>query len=193
MRNKSSSGAIALIAVFAFLMFPAFPAAQDIFGATLGIAVPYGELNNVSGAGYSVGADAFFQVFDTLPNFLLGGRISFNDFGTHDYSEFGPDATSTASSLAVYPAVRYYIGRDVQDEEERVNYFLQFGGGLYITSVSFQNFPDADDDTSLNFGASVGGGISYRLLSTISVFAMPIMHLTEDNFLSLNVGVVFGR
>ncbi len=185
--NRFSGMCISL--VIAFALIPGAVHAQQGVGVNAGVAIPVGDLGDVSGVGFSIGGEYFTRVFDRIPNLRAGGRLAYNSFGDHDYSGFGADVSSSASTFEIVPSLRYLFPR----ENSRVDYFAQLGAGLYFTKLDFNNFPIDEDESDTNFGVTVGGGVTYRLLDTITAVAMPLYHITDKSYISLNVGFIFGR
>ncbi len=183
-----------VLAVLMFVLFAGIPFtahAQRGISVNGGIAVPFGDLGDVSGTGYSVGVDGFFKFSERFPNLRFGGRLAYNGFGENDYSGVGEDVSSSASVIEVVPALRYLF----LDErpEQRVGFFAQLGAGLYVTRLDFENFVTAEDDTELDFGVQLGGGVTYRLLDTVSAVAMPVFNFTDKSYMSFSVGFIFGQ
>ena len=188
MNIKLNIGTLIFILIIS-LIIPNNVHAQREIGINIGAAVPVGDLGDASGTGISIGADYFYQVFDNYPNLRLGGRLAFNSFSENDYEQFGADVSSSAFSVEITPAMRYIFTK----EEKRVGYFAQAALGLYVTRLDFNNFPIDDTHTESDFGINIGGGVTYRLLNTITVVAMPLYHFTDKSFISVNVGFIFGR
>ncbi|MHB9027429.1 MAG: outer membrane beta-barrel protein [Candidatus Latescibacterota bacterium] len=163
--------------------------AQRGIGANVGLAIPMGDLGDVSGTGYSIGAEGFFHMLDIFPNLRGGGRVAFNSFSDNNYDQFGADVSSSATVIEIAPSLRYLFTRPEREE----GFFAQFGLGLFITSVSFENFPDAEDDTQYDFGVTLGAGGTYRLLDNLTAVAMPLVHLSDFSSINISIGLIFGR
>ena len=114
---------------------------------------------------------------------------AYNQFGKNNYELYGPDVSSTASTIEIVPSLRYLF----TEENKPVGYFAQFGIGLFVTRLDFNNFPTAENKTQTNFGVTLGGGVTYKLLDTITAVAMPLYHITDKSYASINVGFIFGR
>lgn len=183
------TAAILLLTLFAGVPFTAH--AQRGIGINAGLAVPFGDLGDISGTGYSVGVDGFFKFVDRFPNLRFGGRIGYNGFSENNYEGVGEDISSSASTIEVVPALRYLFLAD--EPEQKVGYFAQLGPGLYVTTLDFENFVNAEDDTEVDFGVQVGAGVTYRLLDTVTAVAMPIFNFTDNSYMTFSVGFIFGR
>ncbi len=192
MRMKLATGSV-LMFFIAAACIPDAALGQKEIGINVGAALPIGDLGDVSETGFSVGGDYFFKFIDKLPNLRGGGRLAYNHFGDSNYpgSQWGANVYSGASSFEIMPSLRYIFTNDYS----RVGYFAQLGMGIYVTMLEFNNFnnPDFKDKTELDFGVSLGGGVTYKLFDTVTVAAMPILHLTDNSFMSLNAGFIFGR
>ncbi|MHB9030202.1 MAG: hypothetical protein ACYC9O_15655 [Candidatus Latescibacterota bacterium] len=153
------------------------------FDVNLGLALPMGDLGDVSGTGFSIGADGFLWTFDSVPELKLGGRVAYNKFGEED---FGPGVSSSASIIEIVPSVRYML-----PSSGNIGFFGQAGVGLFLKSVSAETpFGDADDSET-DLGITVGGGVTFAA-GGVNLVAMPLLHLTGDNYFTLSIGALFG-
>jgi len=55
------------------------------FDVNVGAALPMGDIGDVSGTGFAIGADGFLFTVDSLPQLKIGGRIAYNKFGEKEY------------------------------------------------------------------------------------------------------------
>lgn len=188
MRKKSIIG-IVLPLFVVIALIPCTAHSLQGIGLSVGLALPVGNLSDVSGNGFSFGGDYFAPVFDTIPKLRVGGRFAYNKFAQHDYAGFGANVSSSASSFELVPSLRYLI----TEENKLLGFFGQLGAGLYFTRLEFNNFPLAESKNETDFGVTIGGGVTYKLFDRISAVAMPLYHITDHSFVSLNVGFIFGR
>jgi hypothetical protein len=136
---------------------------------------------------FALAADGFVGFSDRFPDLLAGGRIGYSNFGTQKYPT--PGATSSAFNVEIVPSLRYVFPRGDKPEE----YFLQLVAGLYFTSISYTDLPGAKDKNSAHLGLSVGAGATYRILPNLYAVAVPLYNATTRNYLTLNVGLMYGH
>ncbi len=182
---------IYLLLAAALILFPGTAQAQREFGVNAGLAIPFGTLNDASGPGFGLAADGFVTFADRYPNLLAGGRIGYNRFGKQNYprpTAESPVPSSSAFNVEIVPSLRYKIQREGKPQE----YFLQLGAGLYFTSINYTDFPGGDDKNSVHLGLSVGGGMTYRLMDNLYAVAAPLYNATKRNYLTLNIGLMYG-
>lgn len=140
------------------------------YDAGIGLALPFGDLGDVSGAGFTIGGDVFLATIDAVPGLKLGGRLA--------YTGFGEDPLDV-SILEIVPSVRYPLA-----SSGKINYFLQGGFGLFIRGG------DAD---GTRLGVTLGGGGVYPLANGLNITVMPLVTFADDTFMSINAGVLFGK
>jgi opacity protein-like surface antigen len=147
-------------------------------GASAGVAIPTGDLGDVSNTGYNVTLMAGFK-----PTLIpLGVRLeaAYNQFGLQgndgnvNIPAFTGNLTYTFPSVSFSP---YAIG----------------GAGLYRVNVD----PDPGNSVGENkFGFNIGGGIKIPLSRSFETFVEArYNHVTLDNgsfsFVPITVGVLF--
>ncbi len=191
MLKKITLGSVA-IAITAMLAAPAQaqltmqPVSWD---ANAGVVLPMGDLGDVTEMGFGVAADGFLWTLDSMPELHIGGRLAVNMFGEkeYDWGWGGGKATSDATIIEFVPTARYIF-----PSSGNMTFFGQAGLGLFHKSVSVDTggFGSADDSET-DFGITLGGGVS-MLAGGVNVFAMPLLHLTGDNYVTLSVGALFG-
>jgi hypothetical protein len=177
-----------ILLALVFFLFPVVVHAQTVVGINAGMALPFGNLSDAAGKGYSIATDVFYGFSDELPNLRIGARIAYNKFGSHNYRSYGSGASSSAYSFEMVPSLRFVLKRP----NKPMGGFIQFGAGLYATSIKFTDVPSARDQNTAHFGASIGGGITYRMAPHIHVVFSPLYNVTEKNYLSFNFGFLFG-
>lgn len=188
MLKKMTLGSVA-VAITALLAMPAQaqlsmqPLTWDV---NAGLVLPMGDLGDVTEMGFGIGADAFLWTFDSLPQLQLGGRIAYNMFGEKEYDDFFGNTTSDASILEIVPTVRYNF-----PSSGSLGFFGQAGVGIFHKSVSVESGGFEADDSETDLGITLGGGVT-AAAGGLNVIAMPLLHLTGDNYITLNVGVLFG-
>lgn len=180
---------IRMLVILAVFLVPGTARAQRVIGGNAGVALPFGELNDASGWGASFAGDVFFGISDRFEDLRWGGRIAYNNFGTNNYESFGSNASSTASTIEIVPSLQFLL----TNPEDPQGYFAQVGVGVFVTSIDFTDIPDADDDTSYRLGVTVGGGYTYRIANSLHAVVTPLYHFTDKNYLSVNVGLLFGN
>jgi hypothetical protein len=177
-------GLVALLAVPAQAQISMQPLEFDV---NAGVALPMGDLGDVSGTGFGIGADGFLWTLDSLPQLKIGGRVAYNKFGEKDYNiGWGSKATSSASIIEIVPTVRYML-----PSSGNLGFFGQAGVGLFLKSAEVESAWGNADDSETDFGITVGGGVSFAA-GSFNLVAMPLLHLTGDTYLNLNIAVLFG-
>jgi len=158
------------------------------FDVNVGAALPMGDIGDVSGTGFAIGADGFLFTVDSLPQLKIGGRIAYNKFGEKEYGwGWGSKAKSNISILEIVPTVRYML-----PSSGNLGFFGQAGVGLFHKSVSV-DIPTwgESSDSETDFGITLGGGVTFTA-GGFKLVAMPLLHLCGDTYLNVNVGVLFG-
>jgi opacity protein-like surface antigen len=157
------------------------------FDVNAGLALPMGDLGDVSKTGFDIGADAFLFTLDSMPQLKFGGRIAYNMFGEKEYNwGWGGKATSDASIIEIVPTVRYML-----PSSGNMSFFGQAGIGLFLKSASVDTGAGSVDDSETDVGITVGGGAIFAA-GGMKLFAMPLLHLTGDTYVNVNIGVLFG-
>lgn len=163
---------------------------KPVYDVNVGLVVPFGDLGDVSNVGFNVGADGF--LWSTSDKTIqIGGRVAYNNFGSKDYNiGWGTDVTSDASIIEIVPTARYQF-----KTSGPIGLFAQAGAGLYLKSakVDAGAWGGETSDSETDFGITIGGGATYTLSNGMQLMAMPLFHLTGDNYLTVNVGVLFGK
>ncbi len=163
---------------------------KPVFDVNAGLAVPFGDLGDVSGVGFSVAADGFLWKIGDQP-LEIGGRVAYNNFGSKDYNiGWGSNATSDASIIEIVPSARYHFSTN-----SSLGLFAQAGVGLFLKSaeVDAGAWGGETSDSETDLGVTIGGGATYGMSNGMQLMVMPLLHLTGDNYLTVNVGVLFGK
>jgi opacity protein-like surface antigen len=147
-------------------------------GASAGVAIPTGDLGDVSNTGYNVTLMAGFK-----PTLIpLGVRLE------AAYNQFGLDANDGNINIPAFTGNLTYTFPSVAFSPYAIG-----GAGLYRVNVD----PDPGNSVGENkFGFNIGGGIKVPLSRSFETFVEArYNHVTLDNgsyaFIPITVGILF--
>jgi opacity protein-like surface antigen len=147
-------------------------------GASAGVAIPTGDLGDVSNTGYNVTLMAGFK-----PTLIpLGVRLE------AAYNQFGLDANDGNINIPAFTGNLTYTFPSVAFSPYAIG-----GAGLYRVNVD----PDPGNSVGENkFGFNIGGGIKFPLSRSFETFVEArYNHVTLDNgsyaFIPITVGILF--
>ncbi|MDZ7860824.1 MAG: hypothetical protein U5O15_09235 [Candidatus Krumholzibacteriota bacterium] len=151
----------ALLMIAIIIILPASALAADSimeqieFNANAGLSMPIGDTGDSYNTGICFGLDGFIPHTD---NILLGGRIAYNRWGVDEGGWTGTDIDGSASIMEFIPQVKYLFSQS--DSTGSTNkYFGQAGIGFYRSAFDVDVGNDNYDDSEINLGMSLGGGI----------------------------------
>lgn len=173
--RKSSIILLITLIIYAFNVQNSFAQAKTRLGGSIGVALPTGDLGDLTNTGFGFQADAKFTVANKIG---IGADIGWNIFG------FEVVDNVNAQIIPIRVSGEYFfISGPIQP-------YVSGGLGIYVLDLGGSAIDNVDSETEAGF--QFGGGAIFKAGKFNINSALKFNFFDGGGFIDLKVGLLFG-